>query len=308
MEFISGLLALTITMATPFLLCVIGGVFSDRSGVVNFTYEGIMSFGAFGAIVFAKLTNNILIGCVMGVLISIVVELIFGFFVLNLKGNATFVGLAMNLIASAIIPFLMSVVFNRGASLTAYEVIDPVKMILHFDILDKIPFIGPILNNHTLLTYLTYPLIAIMTVILYKTKFGMYVRVTGESPEAAEALGIKTRKMKYLALVIAAFFCGLAGINLSVETLAMYTNNMIAGRGFICLSAIMCGRGKPIRSSLFAMLFGLAHALQIRIASYVAPATATLIGTLPYIAMIVTLVIAEYPLVKKDPERIERKN
>lgn len=306
MSFVFDLLNLTITMATPFLLCVIGGVFSDRCGVINFTFEGIMTFGAFGSILFTKLTGSIWVGCLLAVLLCLAVKMVFAAFVLDLRGNAIFVGLAINLIAASVVPFTLQSIFGKSGSLMATDVIDPAKLSYTFKWLEEIPVIGTLFNGHTALTYLSFVLLAIMTVVLYKTKFGMYVRVCGESEEAANALGIKIKLIRYAALAISAVFCALAGINLAVENLGMYTNSMIAGRGFICLSAIMCGRGKPVRSALFAILFGLAKALQIRITAFVSPTTASLIGVLPYVAMLVTLVLSEYPKVVRNPERIER--
>ncbi len=306
MAFVLELMNLTITMATPFLLCVIGGVFSDRCGVVNFTYEGIMTFGAFSAILFARLTGNVLFGCAMAIVVCLAVKMVFASFVLDFHGNAVFVGLAINLIASSVVPFLLQALFGKSGSLIATDLIDPAKMIIHVPLLEKIPIIGAILNDHTPLTYLSFVLVALMTVVLYKTRFGMYVRVCGENEEAAEALGIRVKAIRYKALAISAVFCALAGINLAVENLGMYTDSMVAGRGFICLSAIMCGRGKPVRSTMFGLLFGFAKALQIRITSFVSATTASLIGILPYVAMLVTLVITEYPKVMKNPERIER--
>lgn len=304
MAFVLDLLHMTIAVSTPFLLCVIGGLFSQNAGVTNFTLEGIMTFGAFGSVFFTVLTGKLWLGCLLGIALCLVVKMVFGTFVLEFGGSPIYVGLAINLIATSVVPFLLQAVYGKSGSLIATNIIDPATLVYDVPVLRSIPILNTIFNNHTLLTYLSFLLIAVMTIVLYKTKFGLYVRVSGENEEAAEALGIKVKSIRYKALIITGIACALAGINLAAESLGMYTDNMVSGRGFICLSAIICGRGKPVRSSLFALLFGFARALQIRITAFVDATTASLIGMLPYIAILIVLIATEYPKTLKNPERV----
>lgn len=306
MSGIIDLLKLTLSMSTPFMLVTMGGIFCARCGISNFTYEGIMIFGAFTAIALTKLTGNVVLSCFLAIIVCVLVELFYGVFVLEIKGRAVFIGIALNLLAASVVPFILRIGFGKSGSLTATDIIDPAKMVKHFNFLDKIPIIGPIFNDQTVLTYLSFLLLIFVTILIYRTKFGTYVRVSGENEDAAVSLGIKVKRIRYISLAIAAVFCGLAGINLAVESLGMYTDNMTASRGYICLSAVMCGRGRPVPSTLFALLFGCAKALQIRLNAYVGSAVASLIGTLPYVALIAVLVITELPKFIKDPNRIER--
>ena len=121
---------------------------------------------------------------------------------------------------------------------------------------------------------------------MYKTKFGIYVRVVGENEDSAISLGLKTQKYKYIAVLIGAFCCALAGINLSMERMAMFTSDMTAGRGFIAIAAIYCGQGKPVQSSLYAILFGVARSLAV-------PA-AGMFDTIPYIIMVAVLAVVSF--------------
>ena len=304
MDKIINLLAMTVSMSTPFLLCVMGGLYAQRAGVFNIALEGIMNIGAFGCIVFTLLTRSIALGGILGVCMSVLITAIFIFFAVKLKSNAIIIGIAVNLVSSSVLPFLMQAFYKSRSSLIATDIIDPQKMKLDIPILRSIPVLGDIFNNQTPLTYLSFVLVAVLTVVMFKTKFGIYVRVTGENEEAAKAIGIKVDIIRCAALILSAVTCGLAGINLSMESLGMYTMNMTANRGFICLSAIVCGKRQPIRSALYALLFGLAKALQIMLTNVVDSVTASLIGMLPYLTILVVLLVTEIPATVRNTLRI----
>ena len=128
---------------------------------------------------------------------------------------------------------------------------------------------------------------------MYKTRFGIYVRVVGENEDSAISLGIKTKRYKYAAVLIGAFCCALAGIDLSLERLAMFTNDMTAGRGFIAIAAIYCGQGRPVASALYAILFGVARSLSVNLSVFAGPA-AGLFDTIPYIIMVTVLAVVSH--------------
>ncbi len=303
-EAIKSILYMMVQMSTPYLLCVIGGVYAQRAGVFNMALDGIMNFGAFAGILFTVITTNVLFGSAMGIVMSVVIIIVFAFFTIKLKANAIIVGIAINFLTSALPRFIMESVYSSRQTLLATQYIDTKAMRLDVPILRSIPIIRDIFNNQTLLTYATLFIVIILTVVLYRTKFGIYVRVTGENVEAAKAIGIKTDLIKLLALIISGVACGLAGLNLSVESVAMYNADMSASRGFVCLSAIVCGRREPVRSSLFAILFGFAKAVQVYLASQVDPVVASLIGLIPYVTILIVLFITEAPKIKKNPMKI----
>ena len=147
-------------------------------------------------------------------------------------------------------------------------------------------------------------MIAVLMVVYYKTTFGTHVRLVGDNWEAAEAIGINVQKVKIAALVISGLCCALAGLNISVESLGMYTLNISASRGYICLSAINCGRKEPGKSALFGLLFGFTKAVQIVLSNYLGSTLASLLEALPYITIIVVLVATELPAVRRNPMRI----
>ena len=133
-------------------------------------------------------------------------------------------------------------------------------------------------------------MIPVMSILMYRTRFGVHVRVVGESEDTAISLGLKTNMYKIVAILIGAGCCSLAGINLALERLSLYTNNMTAGRGFIAIAAIYCGRGKPLASSMYAVLFSLANALaeyySLRVSA------SLLLKVVPYVVMVAVLSIA----------------
>ena len=308
-SFIISLLYLTISMSTPYILACMGGLFVQQTGVFNIALESMMTFGAFGSIVFLIIFNgNLFLAYLMGILLSVLMAMLLALFGVKLKGNTTLIGLALNMVASAVPPFLMQTYFGSRGTLIATEFAEPQDFLIDVPILRDIPVLSEVFNEQTPLTYFSFLSILICVIVLYKTKFGVYVRVTGENQEAAEAIGIKVDNYRYIALIVSGITCGLAGINLSVELLGMYNIGLVAGRGFICLAAITCGRKYPLRTAAFALLFGFAKALQIKIATFIDPTVASLVGVIPFVTILIVLFIAEINQTRKNTIRIFQDN
>ena len=304
MNVILTLLYYTVKMSTPLLFVIMGGVFVQRAGVFNFALESAINTGAFAAIAVIMVTNNLLAGIIGALLACVLVNMFFALFTVKFNAHPTVVGMAINLLTAAIIPYLMMALFETSAVLNVTQVVDPGSVPIDVPILRKIPILGDIFNKQSPLTYLSFLAVAVLTLIYYKTDFGTHVRLVGDSREAAEAIGINVNKIKVLALVISGICCALAGLNISVESLGIYTLTLSASRGYICLSAINCGRKEPLKSAAFGLLFGFARALQIILANYLGTTLASLLEALPYITIIVVLVMTEIPNVRRNPMRI----
>ena len=298
MNVILTLLYYTVKMSTPLLFVIMGGVFVQRAGVFNFALESAINTGAFAAIAVIMVTNNLLAGIIGALLACVLVNMFFALFTVKFNAHPTVVGMAINLLTAAIIPYLMMALFETSAVLNVTQVVDPASVPI------DVPILRNIFNKQSPLTYLSFLAVAVLTLIYYKTDFGTHVRLVGDSREAAEAIGINVNKIKVLALVISGICCALAGLNISVESLGMYTLNLSASRGYICLSAINCGRKEPLKSAAFGLLFGFARALQIILANYLGTTLASLLEALPYITIIVVLVMTEIPNVRRNPMRI----
>lgn len=307
-DLIINLFYYTVKMSTPLLLCTIGGVFVQKAGTMNFALEAAINASAFSSIVFTVITGNIVIGIFSAIASCLLLNFIFGLFVIRFRANAVIIGLALNMLMMAIPPYLLQTFFESRGLIMATHIINIGNVPVDIPILRDIPILGAIFNGQTPLTYFAYLSIVILTLVFYKTKYGIYVQVTGENQDAAEAVGIKTDRIKWIALIISAVMCALAGMNLSLEQVGSYSLNMSAARGLICLSAINCGRREPVRSCVFALLFGFSKALQLVIAGLIDPITATLMNIVPYLTIIAVFLFTEIPVARKNTMRIFREN
>lgn len=287
MDMLSNILYDSVYHTAPILLCVLGGIFAYKANVLNISLEGIMLAGAFFSMLFSSLTDNIFVGCIAAIVLCMLLGLIFSFMSVTCKGNVIIVGLAINMLVPAIAGFVLKLMNSANITLPSVNVAD---FKINIPFIQDIPILGPILSGHPPITYVAFIGIAVMAVLMYRTRFGVYVRVVGENEDAARSLGLKTNKYKYIAILIGAFCCALAGINLSLERTALFTNNMTAGRGFIAIAAIYCGRGAPVSSALYAIVFGVARALSVNMSVYAGPAAA-LFDVIPYVIMAVVLTV-----------------
>ncbi len=273
--------------AVPILLCVLGGIFAYKANVLNIALEGMMLAGAFVSVLVSFQTGNIVFGYLSAILICMVIGLIFAFFGVSCKGNVIVIGLAINMSIVAIAGFVLQLMNSANIKLDFTNAAD---FKIDLPIIKDIPFIGEVLSGHTVITYISFLAVIVIWFLMYRTKFGIYVRVVGENEDSAKSLGLNTNKYRYLAILLGAFFCSLAGINLALERMTIFTNNMTAGRGFIAIAAIYCGRGDPLSCSIYAIVFGLARALSVNLSLY-AGAAAAVFDVIPYVVMSVVLTV-----------------
>ena len=238
MEFLGNILYDTVYHSAPIILCVIGGIFAYKANVLNIALEGMMLNGAFVSVLVAYLTNSVALAIVAAIVTTLLWGLIFSFLGITCKGNVIVIGLGINLIVPAIADFVLKRMEMSNINLQNVSVAD---FKINIPFIKDIPILGDILSGHPPITYLAFLGIIFFAILMFKTRFGIYVRVVGENEDSAISLGIKTGVYKYAAVLIGAFCCALAGINLSMERMAMFTNDMTAGRGFIAIAAIYCG-------------------------------------------------------------------
>ncbi len=303
MSNIVSLFSMTLTMATPLIFGVLGGLFTYKAGVLNIAIEGMMTAGAFGSVLGVYYTRTVFGGYVAGILVSLCFGLLFSFFTVTLKAHNTIASLAINTAAASIAPFVCLLLFGNRTSVIVTDVAVPSDIALDIPLLRDIPILGDILNRLPPLTYVSLLAIALCSVLLYRTRFGIYTRVSGENREAAEAVGINVNAVRYGAIMVSALFSALAGINLAVENLGMYTDDMVSGRGFICLAAIYCGKGRPMNCVAYALLFGFARAIQVKITTYFDAATASLIEMLPYLIIVAVMFVTALGDIRKRNTR-----
>lgn len=285
MGLLSSILYDTVYHSAPIILCVLGGIFAYKANVLNIALEGMMLIGAFMSTITVYFTKSLVLGVAAAVISALIFGIIFSIMSVTFKGNVIIVGLAVNMLASAIAAFVLVIMHTSNITLKFLN-LDALK--INIPLITVIPFVGSLLSGHTVITYVSLIAIFIMWLLMYKTKFGIYVRVVGENEEAAKSIGLNVDFYKRAAILIGAVCCGLAGANLSTERLGLFTNNMTAGRGFIAIAAIYCGQGSPVLSAAYAILFGLARALSVDLSIYSGPA-AGLFDIIPYVVMVAVL-------------------
>ena len=255
---IAFVIASTFRAATPLIFASLGGVFSERSGVVNIGLEGIMLFGAFFGMLGSYFTHNPWFGVFLGVLVGGLIALIHAFLSVDLKANQVVSGVAINLLATSATAFLLQKVFHTtGQSSSVPKVKD-----WQIPFLKEIPFLGEAIGKLNPLVYLAVGLVFLSSYFLFKTTYGLRLRAVGENPEAAETVGISVRKIRYGSVVVSGFLGGLGGVYLSLGQMDLFREYMSAGKGFIALAATIAGKWNPKGAFLACILFGFAEAME----------------------------------------------
>jgi simple sugar transport system permease protein len=281
---LGSLLASTIRNATPLIFAALGGMFSERSGVVNIGLEGLMLIAAFAGVVGASLSGSAVVGLGFGLAAGLVFALIHALMCITFEADQIISGTAINLLALGGTGFLMVLIFGSGGTSPRVSGFKEVAIPL----LSEIPLIGPALFSQSLLVYLMYLLIPITWFVVFRTPFGLRLRATGEVPEAVDTAGVSVSRMRYYGVALSGLLAACGGVYLSMGILSAFTEGMTNGRGFIALAALIFGRWNPIGAAGAALLFGFGLAVTFQVPQEVIPLE--FIQMLPYILTIVVLV------------------
>lgn len=249
----------TMLFTIPLMIVALGGMFSERSGVVNIALEGIMTMGAFTGILFLNLTGGRMSGqsqLLLAILISTATGAAFAFFhayaSINMKANQTISGTALNMFAPAFAIFVARVI--QGVQQIQFSNTFRIESV---PLLGKIPFFGPLLFQNTYITtYLGFAVLAVSAVVLYKTRFGLRLRACGEHPQAADSVGVNVYRMRYAGVAISGALAGVGGLVFVVPTSTNF-NATVAGYGFLALAVLIFGQWRPSRILFAAFFFGL---------------------------------------------------
>lgn len=252
--------ATAVMMSTPLLYGAIAEVFSERSGVMNTSIEGGFLIGAFGGFVGAYITGSLLFGFIFASVFGMVLALIYGIITVKLKQHQVVTGTALNIFVLGLTAFFFRVIF--GTPLLPLKV-EPMRQIA-IPLLSKIPFLGPVLFDQNILTYLMYLVVPASFYFLYKTSYGLIIRSTGENPEAVDVAGINVDRVRISTLLFSGAFTGIAGAFYSLTVLGLFTTGIIGGRGWIAFAICFLGNWHPVGVLLGALAFGLAEAIGIR--------------------------------------------
>lgn len=287
-DLIVNIAASTLRLATPLLLAAMAGLLSLQVGLVNIGLEGMMLAGAFAVVAFGFWLGSSWGGVVAAVLVGMMLAALFGFVVTRLKANLIVSGLALNLLAAGGTAYLLEILFNTSGTFSPPE-LDSLPN-LQLPLLSDLPIVGRLLFSHSPLVYVSWLAIPVTAIFLYRTIPGIHIRAIGQNEEAARSVGIPVRRRQYLALILGGALCGLAGAHLAVGDLALFREDMTAGRGFIALAGVYFAAGRPRYSALACVMFGLFESLQFRLqlGSSTPP---QFFQMLPYLMVVITLAV-----------------
>jgi simple sugar transport system permease protein len=270
--FTLALLTAILRMTTPLLFTALGGLLSERSGVINIGLEGMMLTGAFFGVAGTWWTGSAWLGLILAVVAGGVAALIHAVWSISFRGDQIVVGTAINLIAGGLSAFLVHSIWGKAGGS------------------DRVTKLPDITSGINVLVPLAFLLVPIVHIFLFRTKQGLHVQAAGEHPQAAESVGINVTAYRYVAVTVSGMLAGLGGAFLSIGDLNYFTLDMTAGRGFIALAAVIFGGWSPLGALGATLLFGSAQAIQIQAqATPGFPISSDLLVTLPYIVTLIAI-------------------
>ncbi|MDP8910860.1 MAG: ABC transporter permease [Actinomycetota bacterium] len=267
--------------ATPLTFAAIGGLFSERSGVVNIALEGMMLVGAFFAIWGADRGGSWAVGLIAAMAAGGLLGLVHAFFSVHLRADQIVTGTALNLLALGVTGYLFIDIYGDEGTPSAISQIPDVHLPLG-------GFLGAAFGQLNLMIWLSFALLVVTYVVMFRTPLGLRIRAVGEHPKAADTVGVRVYALRYLAVTVSGILAALGGAYLSIGFVHSFNQNMTAGRGFIALAALIFGKWRPFGAFGAALLFGFSSALAQRLPTYSGSA-ATLFQALPYVLTLVAV-------------------
>lgn len=267
-----ALLTAILRMTTPLLFTALGGLLSERSGIINIGLEGMMLTGAFFAVAGTWWTGSPWWGLLIAVLAGGCSALIHAIWSITFRGNQIVVGTAINLIAAGVSAFLVQTIWGKAGGS------------------DRVEQLPDLMGSINVLVPLAFLLVPVVHALLFRTKQGLHVQAAGEHPQAAESVGIDVGAYRYVAVIVSGMLAGLGGAFLSIGDLNYFTLDMTAGRGFIALAAVIFGGWSPFGVLGATLLFGASQAVQIQAqATPGFPISSDLLVALPYIVTLIAI-------------------
>ncbi|HEY3158502.1 MAG TPA: ABC transporter permease [Vicinamibacterales bacterium] len=281
----------TIRLATPLVWAAIGGLYSERSGVINIALEGLMLAGAFTAAAVTFYTHSPWAGIGAAMMAAAFFALLLAVVCIRFKANEVVAGTGINILFLGLPAVLSGALFLSSGStpqVPREELLPTLSQVLP---------IAPqwrILTDVSVVSFLALLVVALTSYVLHWTPFGLRLRSVGENPEAADAAGIRVNRIRYAGVVLSGVLAGVGGAYLSIGQSSLFTRNMTAGRGFIALAALIFGKWRPVQTMLACVLFGFADALTIQMQGVVKlpsgeDVPVQFIQMIPYVVTIVVL-------------------
>jgi simple sugar transport system permease protein len=280
----SALIAATLRYATPLIFGALGGIISERSGIVNVGLEGMMLTGAFFGIFGADLFDSWFLGLLVGMVAGGVLAFVHAFFSINLRADQVVSGIAINFLALGATGYIFLDHYgDQGTPDNVARVPD-----VSIPGIKDISFVGDAIGKASLLTWVALIGVVVLAVFLFRTPQGLRLRSVGEHPRAAETVGISVTRTRYIAVIASGMLAAMGGAYLSIGFVGSFNQNMTAGRGFIALAAVIFGNWRPGGALAAALLFGFSSALAQRLPTF-SPSGAVLFQALPYVLTLIAV-------------------
>ncbi len=289
-SFILSTLSATVRAGTPLLFAVLGTIFTERSGVMNLGLEGFMLIGAIGGFVASYQTSSLLAAILVAMLAGAILGLVHAFFTVTLRVNQIVSGLAITMLGTG-----LSGLWGKDYIGVIARRFEPIKI----PVLSEFPYIGQILFSHDLLVYISFIMVPLMWLLIYKTRPGLTLRAVGESPDAADAKGINVFAVRYFYTILGGSITAIGGAYLSLAYNSMWIENMTAGRGWIAIALVLFATWDPAKALIGAYLFGGITALGLRLQAVGAHISPDFLKMLPYLLTIAVLFFTSTDTLKR---------
>jgi simple sugar transport system permease protein len=285
---LTGLVQQSVVSAIPLILGALCGIICERSGVINIAIEGQMLVGAFAGAMFASSAGSLGVGLVAAALGGVLIAVLLAWFAIKFLVNQVVLGVVLNLFALGLTNLgYRSIMQTNPDQYNAGNTLSPIKI----PVLGDIPIIGQALFDVNIIVYITYGLIVVVDIGLFRTRWGLRTRSVGEHPLAADTVGIKVNRIRYRNVLIAGLIAGLAGAALTIGGSGQFNSNISSGKGFIALAAVIFGRWSPRGAVAAALLFGFTDELQTTLAIVGTPVQipSAFLSMAPYIATVIAV-------------------
>lgn len=282
------ILSATLRMGTPIAFTALGGLTSERSGVINIGLEGIMLASAFGAVVGSYYSGNPWVGVLVAVLLGIFISAIHSVVSITWGGNQSVSSMALVLLATGLSGVGLNALFGQQGSSPQ------VANLPHTNIFYSIPGpVGKFLGDLSPFVYIAFIMLALVFYMFKRTSLGLRIVMVGENPRAAETAGLSVHKIRYFAVIFSGVMGGLGGAMLSIGSMNLFQDGMVAGRGYLAMGAVTMGRWHPVGVFMSALFFGLFDAIQLYIQTIPGnPVPSEFIQMIPYVASLIVLTVS----------------
>jgi len=283
---LTGMLQAAVLLAVPLIFGSMAGLLCEKSGVINIAIEGQLLFAAFISAVVASLSQNLLWGLISAPIAGTAVSWILAYFSIRFQVDQVILGFVINVLVLGLTNFFYTVLlvpyestWNAAGSFSAIPI----------PVLSKIPIIGPILFNQTIIVYLMYVIVTVIQIALFKSKWGLRTRAVGELPIAADSVGIDVNKLRFRNVMIAGAVAGIGGAVFTIGAVGVFSQSMTAGAGFIALACLIFGKWSPKGALIAALFFGFTNSLQSNLSIAGVPIPSEFMLMIPYLATVVAV-------------------